>query len=116
MHPLTRRLAQVAVLETLRTIGFKPIPPASESVTSIEPRVFVAHGRDDEFIPADRIAAFTAGLDRAKADWEMTVYSGTRHSFTNPGADSRGIENLAYNKKAATRSWAAMMTMFDEVF
>ena len=92
------------------------LPPASESVTSIEPRVFVAHGRDDKFIPADRIAAFTAGLDRAKADWEMTVYSGTRHSFTNPGADSRGIENLAYNKKADTRSWAAMMTMFDEVF
>ncbi len=92
------------------------LPPASESVTSIGPRVFVAHGRDDKFIPADRITAFKAGLDRAKADWEMTSYFGTRHGFTNPDAGSYGIGNLAYNEKADKRSWAAMMSMFDEVF
>ena len=92
------------------------LPPAPETVTSIKPRVFIAHGRDDAFIPADRIVDFTAGLDRAKADWEMTVYSNTRHSFTNPAAASRGIENIRYNEKADKRSWASMMTMFGEVF
>ena len=34
------------------------LPPASEAVTSIGPRVLVAHGRDDQFIPAERIVAF----------------------------------------------------------
>lgn len=92
------------------------LPPAPESVTSIKPRVLVFHGRDDTFIPAVRIAAFKAGLDRAKADWEMTIYSGTRHSFANPGANSHGMKNLAYNENSANRSWVAMMTMFDEVF
>ncbi len=92
------------------------LPPAPESVTSVNPRVFVAHGRDDPFIPADRITAFKAGLDRAKADWEMAVYSGTRHSFTNPEADTRGMDALKYNPRADKRSWAAMMSMFDEVF
>ncbi len=90
--------------------------PAPESVTVIKPRVLVFHGRDDTFVPADRIKAFKAGLDRAKADWEMIIYSGTRHSFTNPAANSRGIENLAYNEMAAKRSWVAMTTLFDEVF
>ena len=46
----------------------------------------------------------------------MTIYSGTKHSFTDPGADSRGIDNLAYNEMATNRSWVAMMTMFHEVF
>ena len=92
------------------------LPPASESVTSIKPRVLVAHGRDDKFIPAERIVAFQDGLDRVKADWEMTIYSGTRHSFTNPGAGAYGIDNLAYNEAADKRSWAAMMKLFDEVF
>ena len=92
------------------------LPPAPESVTSITPRILVAHGRDDGFIPADRIVAFKDGLDRAKADWEMTIYSGARHGFTNPGAGEYGLDGLAYNETADKRSWAAMMMMFDEVF
>ena len=92
------------------------LPPAGEDITSIKPRVLVAHGRDDKFIPAERIVAFQAGLDRAKADWEMTIYSGTRHGFTNPDAGGYGIDNLAYNKTADERSWAAMMRLFGEVF
>ncbi len=92
------------------------LPPAAASVASIGPRVLVAHGRDDKFIPAERIVAFQEGLDRAKADWEMTIYSGTRHGFTNPGAGAYGIDNLAYNETADKRSWAAMMRLFGEVF
>ncbi|MHA1152767.1 MAG: dienelactone hydrolase family protein [Alphaproteobacteria bacterium] len=92
------------------------LPPADESVTSIGPRVLIAHGRDDGFIPAERIVAFQAGLDRVKADWEMTIYSGTRHGFTNPGAGAYGIGNIAYNETADKRSWAAMMKLFKEVF
>jgi dienelactone hydrolase len=90
------------------------LPPAGEDVTAIKPRVLVAHGRDDAFIPADRIVAFKAGLDRAGADWEMTIYSGTRHGFTNPGAGDYGMDNLAYNETADSRSWAAMLRLFDE--
>lgn len=90
--------------------------PAPDSVTAIKPRVLVFHGNDDSAVPAKRIEAFKAGLDRARADWEMIIYSGTRHSFANPDANSRGIENLAYNEMAAKRSWIAMTTLFDEVF
>ena len=92
------------------------LPAAAESVTSIGPRVLVAHGRDDAFIPAEAIVAFQAGLDRAGADWEMTIYSGTRHGFTNPDAGAYGIDNLAYNETADKRSWAAMMRLFEGVF
>lgn len=92
------------------------LPPAPDNVTSIKPRVMVAHGRDDAFIPAEQIDAFQKGLDRAGAEWEMTIYSGARHAFTNPDAGSYGIDNLAYNKVADARSWAAMMGLFRDVF
>jgi dienelactone hydrolase len=91
------------------------LPPANETVTSIKPRIFIAHGRVDPFIAAERIKEFKefkAGLDRGKADWKM---SGTRHSFTNPEADPRGMEQLQYNPRADKRFWSAMMSMFDEV-
>lgn len=92
------------------------LPPPPESVTTITPRIFVAHGRDDAFIPKERVLAFQDGLDRVKATWDMTIYSGTRHGFTNPDAGGYGIENIQYNQRADKDSWAAMLTMFEDVF
>jgi dienelactone hydrolase len=92
------------------------LPPAPESVTSIAPELLIAHGRDDAFVPAERVDAFQQGLDRAGADWEMIIFSGTRHGFTNPGAGDYGIDNLVYNETADRRSWAAMKELFGDVF
>ena len=92
------------------------LPPASEDVTKVNPRVLIAHGRDDSFIPAERVIAFQDALDRTEADWEMTIYANTRHGFTNPDAGKFGIENLAYNEVADRRSWAATLQMLEEVF
>lgn len=92
------------------------LPPAGQDVKSVKPRVLVAHGRDDKFIPAEQIAAFQAGLDRVGAKWEMTIYSGARHGFTNPDAGKFGIDNVVYNETADKRSWAAMLQLFDDVF
>jgi dienelactone hydrolase len=89
-------------------------PPAGEDVTSIKPRVLVAHGRDDAFIPRDRVLAFQDALDRIGANWEMTIYSGTRHGFTNPNASEYELENVVYNETADKHSWAAMLRMFGE--
>ena len=90
------------------------LPPAPESVKSIQPQVFIAHGRDDAFIPKDRVLAFQDGLDRVGATWDMNIYSGTRHGFTNPGAGGYGIDNLQYNERADKDSWASMLRMFEE--
>jgi len=92
------------------------LPAAPEGVTSIKPRVFAAHGRDDAFIAKENVLAFQDALDRVKATWDMTIYSGTRHGFTNPGAGAYGIENIQYNERADRESWAAMMLILDEVF
>jgi len=98
------------------------MPPASpEQVMAMEeakhkPRVLLAHGDADGFIPAERITAFKAALSEAGVDWEMDVYAGARHGFTNPDAGSFGMEALAYNEKADQRSWARMQAFFDEIF
>jgi dienelactone hydrolase len=92
------------------------LPSAPKGITSIKPRVLALLGGNDTFVKAKSITAFKAGLDRAKADWEMITYSGARHSFATPGAEKHGMENLVYNKMADNRSWAAMMTLLDEVF
>jgi hypothetical protein len=62
------------------------------------------------------LAGLEDALDRVQATWDMTIYSGTRHGFTNPGAGAYGVENIQYNARADKESWAAMMVVLDEVF
>ena len=96
------------------------LPPAGDDVKKITARVYVGHGRDDKFIPADRIVQFQKRLDETKANWQMDIFSGTRHGFTNPDADKlgkeNGIDNLAYNQSADRASWAALHRMLAETF
>lgn len=93
------------------------LPPATEAqLPNIKARVLAFHGYDDAMVPKERVAQFEAMLDKAGADWQMVVYGGTRHSFTNPDAGKFGIENLAYNPAADRRSWAGLKTFLAELF
>jgi dienelactone hydrolase len=93
------------------------LPPATESQQkNIKAKVLAAHGAADGFVPQERISAFTRALDAAGADWQMVIYGGARHAFTNPGAGDYGIDGLKYDEKADSRSWALMQSFFDEIF
>ena len=92
------------------------LPPATpEQAANIRARVLVAHGDADSFVPEERIKAFKQVLTEAGADWEMDVYGGARHGFTNPDAGKFGIDGLGYHPEADRRSWARMQAFFDQV-
>lgn len=93
------------------------LPPATdEQAANIKAKVLVAHGDSDGFIPEDRIKAFKAALTKANVDWQMDVYGGAKHGFTNAGAGDYGLDALAYNEAADKRSWQKMRFFFDELF
>jgi dienelactone hydrolase len=49
-------------------------------------------------------------------DWQLHSYGGAVHSFTNPDAGTLGNPALAYHAAADRRSWAAMLSLFDDAF
>ena len=90
--------------------------PKPEDYPNIKASILACHGADDTFVKPEDIAAFEKAMRDSKADWSMTSYGGAVHSFTNPDAGKAGIPGVAYNEKAALRSWAQMKTFFDEIF
>jgi dienelactone hydrolase len=62
------------------------------------------------------VAAFEAQMRDTTVDWQLCSYGGAVHSFTNPDADKLGNPALAYNAAADRRSWAAMLSLFEETF
>ena len=92
------------------------LPGTAEENERIKGRVLLCHGADDPAVPAADILAFTEALSAAKVDWQLHLYGGVGHSFTNREIDAWGFAGFAYDEAADRRSWAAMLALFDEVF
>ncbi|GFO57230.1 dienelactone hydrolase [Geomonas sp. Red276] len=90
--------------------------PNPADAKNIKGRVLALHGGDDPLVPADKVAAFQKEMRDAKVDWEMNIYGGAVHSFTNPKSGNDPSKGVAYNEKADHRSWEAMKLFFKEIF
>jgi dienelactone hydrolase len=90
---------------------------APQDAKNIKGKVLVCIGADDPSIPADQRSAFEREMRDGRVDWQMNIYGGVVHSFTNPEADQRGQpERARYDARADTRSWAEMCAFFGEIF
>ena len=84
---------------------------------NIKGRVLVCIGADDPGIPPEQRSAFETEMRDGKVAWEMHLYGGVVHSFTNPEADRMGRPEFArFDARADRVSWDAMSDVFSEVF
>ena len=90
--------------------------PTSQDAKNIRAKVLALHGADDPYVPADQVAAFENEMRQAGVDWQLIVYGGAVHGFTNPANGTDNSKGAAYNALADARSWVAMQRFFNELF
>lgn len=90
--------------------------PYPEDAVNIKGKVLAMHGADDPFVNAEQVAVFQEEMRKAGVDWQMILYGGAVHSFTNPASGNDPSKGVAYNEKADRRSWEAMKLFFKEIF
>lgn len=88
-------------------------PAKAGQVTS---RILALTGDADEFVPAAQIEAFRQEMTAAGARYEVRVFPGAKHGFTNPDAAGHGMTQLGYDAAADQQSWQAMLDLFAQVF
>ncbi len=77
--------------------------------------VLALHGAADPFVPPSDVAAFQKEMADARVDWQMDLYGGAVHAFTNPDSGNDPTKGAAYDAKADARSWDAMRIFLAEV-
>ena len=92
------------------------IPPNAEQAGRTRAKILICHGAQDPFNPPDSMEAYVQAMNSSSIDWQLIAYGGSRHGFTNPNADKRGMDALAYNPSADRRSWQHMTAFFNELF
>ena len=92
--------------------GLKTNSPAKGVIKA---KILVGVGSEDPMIPPADRQHFEDEMRKAQADWQMHIYGGAKHAFTNPNADKAGLPPLKYDPNADRRSWMALAEFLKEV-
>jgi dienelactone hydrolase len=90
--------------------------PKPDDGKNIKCKVLVLHGADDPYSSPKDVAAFQDEMRKAKVDWEMVLYGGAVHAFTQKDAGNDNSKGAAYNEEADRHSWEDMKQFFGEIF
>lgn len=90
--------------------------PNPGDARNIKGKVLALTGGDDPLVPPKEVEAFQKEMREAKVDWQVNIYGGAVHAFTDWTVGNDNSKGVAYNEKADHRSWEAMKVFFAEVF
>ena len=79
-----------------------------EAAKNINGRVLILHGAEDPVAPLPEVMSLVDQLRAAKINWQLELYSGTTHGFTNPSSPSEERADREYK--------VAMARFLKEVF
>jgi dienelactone hydrolase len=79
-----------------------------EAAKNIKGRVLILHGAEDPVAPLPEVMSLVDQLRAAKINWQLELYSGTTHGFTNPSSPSEERADREYK--------VAMARFLKEVF
>jgi dienelactone hydrolase len=87
----------------------------AEDNRAIKARLLLCLGAEDPVVTAEQRTDFLAEMTAAGVDWQMQLYGGVGHSFTNPEIDAWDYPGFRYDAQADARSWRAMRHLFEEI-
>ena len=107
---LAREGAPLAAVVSFHGLLTTDLPAEKGHVSA---RILVCHGDADPAVPRSHVIGFWEEMDEAGANWHFHSYGGVKHGFTNPAPPLNPA--VAYDASADRQSWAAMLSLFDEV-
>jgi dienelactone hydrolase len=103
---LARSGADIAAVVSIHGDLTSPVPATKGSIKA---KLLVTHGAPDPVAPKAQRDAFEAEMDAAGAQWQMLVFSGILHAYTDQGMDVPGVAGWS---EPTTRQTYALMHQF----
>jgi dienelactone hydrolase len=81
---------------------------------AVKAKLLVAHGAPDPVAPKADRDAFETEMDAAGAQWQMLMFSGTLHAYTDQGMDVPGV--AGWDEHACRQTYAATHQFIADAF
>jgi dienelactone hydrolase len=84
---------------------------------AVNAKALVLTGALDPFVPPKDLEAFQEEVTAARANWQMTIYGGGKHGFTDPISDEMMavMPGVGYDRLLDRLSWAQAMAFLDAI-
>lgn len=96
------------------------VPASAEDAKRNHASFLICHGGADALIPKEELDLFVRSLEEHAIDYQLIVYQGAKHAFSNPAADefaaAAKLTGVGYQRRAAERSWRHTNLFLQEVF
>ena len=92
------------------------ITPSPEQKKRMKAKLLVLQGAADPYVDADDLKDYLAAMGDAGSDWQMILYGGAKHGFSDPGAARYGMKEFEYNETADRLSWKQVGLFLSELF
>jgi dienelactone hydrolase len=83
---------------------------------AIKAAILVCHGAVDPYVKPEAVTGFVAEMEAVGADYQLIMYAGAVHAFTQVGAGDDPARGAAYDAAADRRSWRHMRDFLEEIF
>jgi dienelactone hydrolase len=110
---LARSGAELAGVVSFHGSLDTPLPAQAGAVKA---KVLVCHGAVDPYVKPEAVQDFLAEMEAAGVDYQLIMYAGAVHAFTQKGAGDDPSRGVAYDAAADRRSWQHMQDFFAEIF
>jgi len=107
---LARSAADVKVVVSFHGLLETSMPAQPGAIKGI---VAVYTGAEDPYAPEQQVQAFRHEMAVAQSRWQVTVFGGAAHGFTDPDAGAMKRPGIAYDALADRMSWAGTMTLLE---
>jgi dienelactone hydrolase len=108
---LARDGADIAAVVSIHG-DLKTAAPAGKG--AIKAKLLVAHGAPDPVVPKADRDAFEAEMDAAGAKWQMLVFSGIYHAYTDQGFEVPGVSG--WDEPATRQTYATTHQFIADAF
>jgi dienelactone hydrolase len=109
---LARSGAELAGVVSFHGSLDTPLPAGPGDVRA---SVLVCHGAVDPHVPPEDVHGFLEEMEAAGVDYQLIMYAGAVHAFTQTEAGDDPSRGAAYDAAADRRSWRAMRDFLAEV-
>lgn len=109
---LARSGAELAGVVSFHGSLDTPLPAGPQDVKAA---ILVCHGAVDPYVKPEAVQGFVQEMETAGADYQLIMYAGAVHAFTQKGAGDDPSRGAAYDAAADRRSWRHMQDFFAEI-
>jgi dienelactone hydrolase len=108
---LARGGANIAAVVSVHGSLKSPEPLRAKTLKG---KILVCHGALDPHVPMSDVDTFIEEMNNAGADFQLIVYGGAKHGFTDEGGSA--FPGCAYHQRSDKCSAQAIRSFFAEVF